>query len=444
MNKNEKFSSNNFIKKEEISKYKSKKFSKISKNLINHHNSIKVITKNNSKTNFNEFTNKGTDKCQKQINEVSKITKNLLSKHKNLNDIDTTKNFNLTNFSFFNNINKVTDKILKKSYSGKKEIYHQRLISDDFQKIKVINSNFNIKVNIKKNKVIKNIDIPNIKKMTNKYKISKNNNIKYEFKDENNNKENNINNTNTNFYSFQKNLNSQERISNLRISIPELSIKRVSIKNLEVKKFSKNNNNYIIKTSINLNKKKNILNYNNYQSEKNIFNKKINSNGGLNRFKTFIYIGADNKSKIKKENSKNVLITKEIKEKMKKIDLINDLQNKKNYNIILPNEKIDIIPININKKIIKNKSYNSCNNLNNNIKPQNSYKNSLFNINNNTSRNNTNVENTTYFTNFFTDKNKLNDEEINTISNKDNLENNPELNFFSIVNLIQKNKNSVY
>ena len=150
MNKNEKFSSNNFIKKEEISKYKSKKFSKISKNLINHHNSIKVITKNNSKTNFNEFTNKGTDKCQKQINEVSKITKNLLSKHKNLNDIDTTKNFNLTNFSFFNNINKVTDKILKKSYSGKKEIYHQRLISDDFQKIKVINSNFNIKVNIKK------------------------------------------------------------------------------------------------------------------------------------------------------------------------------------------------------------------------------------------------------------------------------------------------------
>ena len=280
--------------------------------------------------------------------------------------------------------------------------------------------------------------------MTNKYKISKNNNIKYEFKDENNNKENNINNTNTNFYSFQKNLNSQERISNLRISIPELSIKRVSIKNLEVKKFSKNNNNYIIKTSINLNKKKNILNYNNYQSEKNIFNKKINSNGGLNRFKTFIYIGADNKSKIKKENSKNVLITKEIKEKMKKIDLINDLQNKKNYNIILPNEKIDINDININKQIIKNKSYNSCNNLNNNIKPQNSYKNSLFNINNNTSRNNTNVENTTYFTNFFTDKNKLNDEEINTISNKENLDNNPELNFFSIVKLIQKNKNSVY
>ena len=277
--------------------------------------------------------------------------------------------------------------------------------------------------------------------MNKKYKIIKNNIIKYEFQDENNNHNvNNINKTNTYFYSFHKHLNSLDRISNLKINLPELSIKRESKKDLDIRKYSKNSNN-IIKSSINLNKKQNLYNNNNCQSDKNIFSKKLISNSGLIKFKTFMT--SDNKSKIRKENSKNVLITKEIKEKMKKFNLINNLQhNKKIHNIILPNDKIDLISININKKIIKNKTYNSCHSLCNNINNQNSYKSIFYNINSNTSRNNTNVESTTYFTNFITDKNKLNEEEINTIQNKDNLDN-PELNFFSIVKLIQKNKNTV-
>ena len=125
---------------------------------------------------------------------------------------------------------------------------------------------------------------------------------------------------------------------------------------------------------------------------------------------------------------------------------------KSKYNLIIPNDKMVLFPLNINtsdstgtyvnsKKIINyniNKSCDGLNNINNNSISKNLYKKVSINLNI-TSRNNTNREST----NFMTDKNKINEED-NKYRDKDNIENNPEMNFFDIVKLIQKSKNSIY
>ena len=162
---------------------------------------MKDINKNFKNKYFNKFTNKEKVKSHKQLNAIDRLSKNLETNNRNLHRIDITMNFNLTNFTTYNDTNKILDKKLIENYSGKKEIFHKRQISDGFQKIKVINTgNFvNIKVNTKENKTSTNKDIKNIKKMNNKSKIFKNNYINYDIE-----KNDRINNTNNYIYNSHK------------------------------------------------------------------------------------------------------------------------------------------------------------------------------------------------------------------------------------------------
>lgn len=442
MNKNEKVFSSKDLKIKEVEN-KSRKYNKINKNLLQE-NSLKDINKNFKNKYFNKFTNKEKVKSHKQLNAIDRLSKNLETNNRNLHRIDITMNFNLTNFTTYNDTNKILDKKLIENYSGKKEIFHKRQISDGFQKIKVINTgNFvNIKVNTKENKTSTNKDIKNIKKMNNKSKIFKNNYINYDIEENDR-----INNTNNYIYNSHKDLYSHDKISKLKINVSDLSNKKNYQKLLEEKRLNKNNinlNNFnSTKSALNINKNKNEkMNNNNIPLDKNIFTKKIMINNKLFKYKTFKNLISESKKNIKSDISKRVLIANCLKEKINRIDASKNLVQSNNYDIILPNDKIELFPLNINKsinkKINKYKINNSCDGLNNNNKESNLYKKVAINLNN-TSRNNTNREST----NFMTDKNKINEEDYNTVQNRDNFDNCPELNFFNIVKLIQKSKNSV-
>ena len=439
---------------------KNPKCSKIKKN--NHNvNSIKEISKKLANNYFNKLALKEKVKSQKNLNDLSKMSKKLESKNRNLNRIDITMNFNLTNFTTYNETNKILDKKLIENYSGKKRIFHKRQISDGFQKIKVINTgNFvNIKVNTKDNKTSTNKEIQNMKKMNNK---SKTNFINYVIKE--NDKINNTNNYNY-IYNSVKDLSSYDKISNLKINVSNLSNKKDYKKLIGDKKFNKiniNNKNLnltnmthmkITKSAVNLNKKEkdkinNTNNIKNIPLDNNIFSKKIMINNSSFKYKKFKNYTSETKKNLKTDISKKVFITNSIKEKKNK----NESSLKSKCNLIIPNDKMVLFPLNINtsgstgtyansKKIINyniNKSCDGLNNINNNSISKNLYKKVSINLNS-TSRNNTNREST----NFMTDKNKINEEE-NKYRDKDNIENNPEMNFFDIVKLIQKSKNSIY
>ena len=464
MHKNENsFSLKNIKIKEDMNK--NKKYTKINKKLLLPE---KSKTKNNPKKNNIKFSNKEKAKSQKILNGISKFSKKIEQNDRNLNRIDITMNFNLTNFTTYNDTNKILDKKFIENYSGKKEIFHKRQISDGIQKIKVINTGnyLNIKVNTKDNKTNTNKEIQNIKKMNNKSKIFKNKYINYDIRDKDND---GINNKKNYLYNSHKNLTSYENISKLKLNISDLKDRKEYLKKLGQKKMKKNNNNNkdnninVTKSVANLKKKEKMKhlvnnNINNIPIDKNIFNKKLMAKNKLLKYKTFKNSVSESKNILKTDiNSKKILITNSIKDK---------IENNKNkplnkYEIILPNNKVEIFPLyintntnlNSNKKNKKYKINNSCDGLNNKgsiilKKGGKTYK---------TSRNNTNRD----ITNCLTDKNKINednnnlnqnkDKENNDINdknenndNKDNSENNPEIYFFSIIKMIQKSKNSVY
>ena len=118
-----------------------------------------------------------------------------------------------------------------------------------------------------------------------------------------------------------------------------------------------------------------------------------------------------------------------------------------NFNIILPNDKIEILPIYMNTNTATNLNYNkinnSCDGLNN-IKGNNRFK--KVNINSTkTSNNNTNRE----ILNFRNNKNRKKRNVNNIEKKKDdyndyhNDENNPEMYFFNIIKMIQRSKNNI-
>ena len=435
MNKNEKIiSSKLFLKiKEEMQKKKNKKYSKINKNNLYHESSIKDINKNIPKKYFNKFLNKDKLKNQKHLNSINKISKNISkNKNRNINQIDTTMNFNLTNFSSYNSSNSNTNRMISQklieNYSEKKKTYHKRKTSDGFQKIKGITTNnfVNIKVNTRINKTSTNKEAQNMKQMNNKNKINKFNYINYEYN------EDNINMTNNYLYSSYRDLSTLEKNEKLKINVSN------NISNKKEYKKNKKEKTNITNSAIDLDKIKKKGHFNSP-----IFCKKIMSNNILYKLKSFKAFknstsACDSKKNLIKDFAKKALITKNISEKNKKNDLNNNLV-KNNYDIILSNDKINSFNINISKKINKYKTHNSYNNLKNKINEINSYQKKVFNINSNTSRNNTYREST----NFMTDKNKINEEENNTVQIKDNIDNNPEMNFFNIIKLIQKSKNEV-
>ena len=450
MYKNEKSLSFKNIKiKEDLNK--NKKYTKIKKN-FHHENSIKEINKNMNNKYLNKLSIKEKVKSQKQLKDINKVSKNIESNNRNMNRIDITMNFNLTNFTTYNETNKMVDKKLIENYSGKKEVFHKRQISDGFQKIKVINTgNFvNIKVNTKENKTSTNKEIQNMKKIINKNKMNKNNYINYDI--EENDK---INNTNNFIYNSHKDLSSFEKISKLKINVSDLSNQKDFKKISGEKKINKINNNLIhmntTKSALNLNKKEkekekekasdnaNILN--NIPIDRNIFTKKIMINNRSFKYKKLKNPTSESIKNLKTDTSKKILITNAIKEKMIK----NENETKSNCDNNIVNDKKEMFPLNINsnsKKIIKYNINNSCEGLNNITLGKNLYKKVSINLNN-TSRNNTNRERES--TNFFTEKRMIEDENI-PLQNKDkeNIENNPEMDFFNIVKLIQKSKNSVY
>ena len=431
MNKDVKIVSSKDIKMRETQN-KTRKYCKINNNNVQE-NSMKDISKNFKKKYLNKYNNKEKIKSYKQLNGTEKLSKNMEKNHRNLNRIDITMNFNLTNFTTYNDTNKTADKKLIENYSGKKNIFHKRQISDGFQRIKVINTgNFvNIKVNTKGNRTNTNKEIQNIKKMNNRSKILNNKYINYDI--EENDK---INKTNNYIYNSHKDLYAHDKISNLNINVSELSSNK---KFHKIEKKYNNKNKFIINNidSTNLNKTRNekSKNNNNGKTDKNIFTKKIMINNRLFRYKTFKNSISESKKNAKTESNKKTLLGNAIKEKMSEFKKIGQT----NYDIVLSENKIKIFPLNHNKNANKkNNRYkinNSCDGLNN-IQGQNLYKKVAININN-TSRNNTNRDST----NFMTDKNKVNEEEYNTVIIKD--ENNPEIHFFNIVKLIQKSKCSV-
>ena len=153
------------------------------------------------------------------------------------------------------------------------------------------------------------------------------------------------------------------------------------------------------------------------------------------KYKTFKNNISESKKNLKNNTSKKIVVPNEIREKINK--------NENKCDIISPNKNIKIFPIN-SKKNIKyniNKSCDTFNNINNNIKGKKIYKKVGINLNN-TSRNNSNRENL----NFFTDKNKKieNDKILNENKEKEDDDISPEMNFFNIVKLIQKSKSLVY
>ena len=448
MNKKEKVLSSKEAKLNDQSN-KKEKIEKIKKN--NHDNIIKEINKNLTSKCFHKLSIKEKVKSQKHLNELNKIAKKLDSNNRNLNRIDITMNFNLTNFTTFNETNKLLDKKLIENYSGKKEISHKRQISDGFQKLKVINTGnyINIKVNTKDNRTSTNKDIQNIKKLNNK---NKNNFINYDISEYEK-----INNTNNYIYNSHQDLGINEKISKLKINVSDLSNKKDFKKIIGQKKYIKINNNNsknssshinknlnTTKSTANLYKKEKPINnsniINNINIDKNIFNKKIMINNKSFKYKTFKNNISESKQNLKNNTSKKIIVPNEIREKMNK--------NENKCNIILQNEKIKIFPLNLktnkNIKYNINKSCDLLNNINNNnIKGKKLYKKVAINLNN-TSRNNSNRENI----NFFTEKNKKIEKEKNNSKNKNKKEEDddisPEIQFFNIVKLIQKSKNSVY
>ena len=421
---------------------KKEKKEKIKKN-NNNDNSIKEINKQLTNNYFNKLSMKEKVKSQKNLNDLSKISKKLETKNRNLNRIDITMNFNLTNFTTYNDTNKILDKKLIENYSGKKEIFHKRQISDGFQKIKAINTgNFiNIKVNTKDNKTCTNKDIENMKKMSN---ASKTNFINYDI-----NENTKINNTSNYIYNSHKDLSSYEKISNLKINVSDLSNKKDYKKIMEDKKLNKININKrnlnltqithmnATKSTFNFNKKEKSNNTNiikNIPIDNKIFSKKIMMSNSSFKYKNFKNYTSESKKNLKTDTSKKILIINSIKEKMNRIE--NSLLNK--CDIIMPNDKIKIFPLNIDtsnstclnansKKMIKYNIHNSCDL-------------------NNSSRNNTNRDRERNI--IITDKSKINEKDNKIFQNKDkdqnNMGNNPEIDFFNIVKLIQRSKNSIY
>ena len=444
MNKNEKvFPSKEKILKDESNK--NEKIEKIKKNNFHNENSMKEINKNLTNKCFHKLTIKDKVKSQKHFNELSKIDKKKESNNRNLNRIDITMNFNLTNFTTFNETNKLLDKKLIENYSGKKEISHKRQISDGFQKLKVINTgNFvNIKVNTKDNKTSTNKEIQNIKKLN---KNNKNNFIKYDISEYEK-----INNTNNYIYNSHQDLSLYEKISKLKINVSDLSNKKDFKKIIGEKKYIKINNgnskNSSTHMNLNLNSTKSTTNLikkekstntniiNNINIDRNIFSKKIMITNKSFKYKTFKNNISESKKNLKNNTSKKIVVPNEIREKINK--------NENKCDIISPNKNIKIFPIN-SKKNIKyniNKSCDTFNNINNNIKGKKIYKKVGINLNN-TSRNNSNRENL----NFFTDKNKKieNEKILGENKEKEDDDISPEMNFFNIVKLIQKSKNLVY
>ena len=239
MNKDVKIVSSKDIKMRETQN-KTRKYSKINNNNVQE-NSMNDISKNFKKKYLNKYNNKEKIKSYKQLNGTEKLSKNMEKNHRNLNRIDITMNFNLTNFTTYNDTNKTADKKLIENYSGKKNIFHKRQISDGFQRIKVINTgNFvNIKVNTKGNRTNTNKEIQNIKKMNNRSKILNNKYINYDI--EENDK---INKTNNYIYNSHKDLYAHDKISNLNINVSELSSN---------KKFHKIEKKYNNKNKFNIN-----------------------------------------------------------------------------------------------------------------------------------------------------------------------------------------------
>ena len=171
MYKNEKsFSLKNIKIKEDLNK--NKKYTKINKKFFLDQNSK---SKNNTSKYCNKLNDKEKTKSQKLLKGISKLSKKTELNNRNLNRIDITMNFNMTNFTTYNDTNKILEKKYIENYSGKKEAFHKRQISDGFQKIKVINTPnfFNIKVNTKENKKSANKQIQNMKQINNKIRYLK-------------------------------------------------------------------------------------------------------------------------------------------------------------------------------------------------------------------------------------------------------------------------------
>ena len=434
MHKNEKSLSLKNIKiKEDLNR--NKKYTKINHKILQQ-NKSKI--KNNQKKNFNKLFNKEKAKSQKLLNGISKISKKVDQNNRNLNNIDITMNFNLTNFTTYNDTNKILDKKFIENYSGKKESFHKRQISDGFQKIKVFNTqNFlNIKVNTKGNKTSSNKEMQNIKKLNldNKSKIFKNKYINYEIGDKDE-----INNVNNFIYNSHKDLTAYENISKLNMNISDLKLLKELKKNIsqKMKKKIVGSNSNKAKSAVNLKKKEKMNNVDNHNNNIPI-NKKKMKNNKLISYKTFKNSISESKKILKTEMGKKIL-----KEKIEN----NKNNTQKKYDIFFPSDKVDIYPlyintntsVNTNKKNIKRKIINnSCDGLNNNKGKIIFKKNNI--ISDQTSKNNTNRGNK----NYITDKNKITENESNIGSNKDkeNIDN-PETYFFNIVQMIQKCKNSV-
>ena len=432
MNKDEKTVSSKDLKIKDAQDI-TKKYHKINKKYIQE-NSMKDICRSFKQKYMTKYNCKEKDTNHNLLNGTENFSKNLEKNHRNLNKIDITMNFNLTNFTTYHDMRKANDKKLIENYSGKKNFFHKRQISDGYQRIKVINTGnyVNIKVNTKGNRTNTNKEIEDYRKMNSKSKIFKTHYINYDIED--NEK---INKTNNYISNSHKDINLLDKNSNLNLNVNNFSNNK-NFQKIE-KKFQKNkiNIHYIgnAKSVLNLNKEKNdkTKNNNNMKIDKNFLAKKIMLNNKLLRYKTFKNSMSECRKNPKTETNKKLISGNAIKERVKqskKLGLTN------NYDIILSENKIKIFPLNdnknVNKKINKYKFNNSCDGLNN-IKGQNLFKKVAINLNT-MSRNNTNREST----NIMTDKNKINEEENFCGYNKD--ENNPEINFFNIVKLIQKSK----
>ena len=447
MYKNEKsFSLKNIKIKEDLNK--NKKYTKINKKCF-------LNKKSKSKNNTNKYSNKLNDKektnNRKLLNDISKLPKKTELKKRNQNRIDITMNFNMTNFTTYNDTNKILEKKYIENYSGKKEAFHKRQISDGFQKVKVINTpNFlNIKVNTKDNKTSTNKQIQNMKKINNNNQILKNKYINYDLR----NSDELSNNTNY-LYNSHKDLKSYDNSSKLKINISEVKIPK-DHKNVIItqKKITKNNinknltNSNMAKSAVILKKKEKVKNndqnniINDIPIKNNLFSNNIILNNNLLRYKKCRENASESKKILKNDSNKKILLANSIKDKKEK----NKKNSYNNYNIILPKDRIEIFPIymnttnfNSNKTNIKYKINNSCEGLNN-IKGNNIFQKSNINSNK-ISKNNTNRQTL----NFINDKNKKNGKVNNTEKkNENNDEKNPEIYFFNIIKMIQKSKNSV-
>lgn len=423
MYKNEKdLSLKNLRVKDALISTKKVKNSKISKsNLQQFQNSLKEVNKNNSKKYCNQLSNKNKSKNQIHINNNNKITKKIVTKNLYVNP----NNISL-NFSLYNDKNRLIE-----NYTDKKA-YNKRQANDGFQKIKGSNTghSMSIKFDITDNKTSTNKEIiQNMKLMINKKdEFNFNNYINFSCMEENNK----INIPNQNIcFSAHKDKPSYENLSKLKINGFNLSYKKENNKKKEEKNLISQ------KSLVDINKSQNI-----FIKNSPIFCKKIMSKNKLFNFKTPKNSGNNSEKELMKMNSNNILITNKNIVKINRIDTASNLF-RNNIDFILPNSKTDLLPFKI-KKYLKNKGHFSHVGLNNGIKENKSYKRIVIrsnnNINSSSSRNYTNREST----NFMTDKNKMNEEEAFIVQNKDIVGNSPELDFFNLVKMIQKTKNSMY